>query len=606
MVVGRTEARIPSGSVLSSDSYFNRVNAGYWQRWAGIQSMTARIGGVGLARMAIRRSTPGGYETTLRVIEGDLAVGLECAVDLSVMAGGGTLWMDLEPMGDEIVVRDGRWETVSDRPVLTTDIAVCTYNRPHDVLALLRSLRRDPECQAVIDTVWVIDNGTEHFSDLPGGQEVLDAWGSDLRHVRQKNLGGSGGFARGQFESAYHGNAPFVVLLDDDVVVEPEGIRRAVVLASLASTPIAVGGQMLNRAKPTQLHASAEWVKTKNLRYGPAPGGREDVDLNSRREEYVLDAAYNAWWCCLVPTDAIRDVGLGMPFFIKYDDVEYGYRLAKGGYRTVTMPGVAVWHEPFALKDDTTDWTLYFHVRNRLIFAAVMSAHLPPKVQSRRVSAVISDVLKRDVLRNVLRRAFASAASAEMAMRDFLQGPGVLTEPLHEVVERVRAGRRGYPDAVTDVPTGGRGDRPTSVHRTRPPRIPLALPLSVVREFGIPVPKVLPVPPSLLKSRQVADEWRIWEMPDPDARAAELPKVADHWWGLFDLDDAWVTTIDGSKVTRRTRDPLLARDLTKRSWRTAKEVKAEFPRLALEYAAAVPDLTSPHTWAKQFGIEVDQ
>ena len=606
-VLDRTSVRVPQGALLSTDTYFNRVHAGYWRRWTDIESLRVDIAGQGRARMAVRRSTANGYETTMRVVEGDLAEGLGAVVDMPPMAGGGCLWIEVEPLETEIIVRDGRWSV--DVPTdldVRTDIAVCTFDRPDDVLALLRSLRSERECLDVIDRVWLIDNGTKQFTDLEGADQVVDAWGDQLSHISQPNLGGSGGFARGMFEASYHGEAPFVMLLDDDVVVEPEGLRRAVVFGALSRHPIAVGGHMLNRAEPTVLHSSAEWVETDTMRWGPSPGGEESIPLEEERLEYVLDAAFNAWWCCLIPTDAIRKVGLGMPFFIKYDDVEFGYRMARAGFRTVTLPGSAVWHEPWTLKDDTTDWTLYFHVRNRLIFSALMSAGLPEKVQKRRVGTVVRDVMKRDIVRNVLRRAYASAASADLAMQDFLRGPEVLHEPLQDVVGRIRAHRSAYPDASIDVPTGGAGEKPTSILRTKAPKIPLGLPRSVLREFGVPVPKiVLPIPLPMF-TKKSADPWLIWSMPEESAGIAELPKVADHWWGLVDVPDAWVTTVDGGKVTRRTRTPPLSRALTRQAWETGKAVKDEFPRLCDAYAAEHGELTSPQTWAKQFGIEVDQ
>lgn len=614
-VLGRAAVRIPRGARLSTDTYFNRVNAGYWQRWTDLDALTIRVGGRGSARMVVRRSVPGSgtqprttqaLESTLRVVEGDLSEGLKYDVSLDGFAGGGTLWVEIEPVDGDVVVEDARWTAETEKPLGRTDIGICTYNRPGDVLALLTSLRQDIECLEVIDQVWVVDNGTKGFDDEPGAPGVIQSWGKALHHIHQDNLGGSGGFARAQYEAAYNGSADFVMLLDDDVVAEPEGVRRAVVLASLSKQPIAVGGQMLNRADPQVLHSDAEWVKTGNIRYGKVPGGHSDVDLTRNRQEYVVDAAYNAWWCCLMPTEAIRKVGLGMPFFIKYDDVEYGYRMAQAGYRTVTMPGCAVWHEPFVLKDDTTDWMLYFHVRNRLIFAALMSARLPKRVQERRVGLVIRDIMMRDVLRNVLRRAYASAASAALAMEDFLAGPEILHEPLDACVERVRAYRQDYPDSETLAPSGGAGDRPTTVFRTKAPKVPLGLPRSVAQEFGLPVPFVLPIPPKLLKGKATADAWRIWEMPAPDGHVAELPKVADHWWGLVDIPDAWVVTVDGAKMTRRRRDPVLARSLTSRGWRLSREVKNQFAELAPVYESALGTVTSPHTWAKQFGIRVDQ
>ena len=36
-----------------------------------------------------------------------------------------------------------------------------------------------------------------------------------------------------------------------------------------------------------------------------------------------LDADYNGWWMCLIPIEVIREIGLALPAFIKWDDAEY-------------------------------------------------------------------------------------------------------------------------------------------------------------------------------------------------------------------------------------------------------------------------------------------
>ena len=56
------------------------------------------------------------------------------------------------------------------------------------------------------------------------------ALGSKLRVIEQPNLGGSGGFSRAMSEAVSRGDSDYVLLLDDDVVCELEGILRAVAL----------------------------------------------------------------------------------------------------------------------------------------------------------------------------------------------------------------------------------------------------------------------------------------------------------------------------------------------------------------------------------------
>ena len=79
--------------------------------------------------------------------------------------------------------------------------------------------------------------------------------------IEQGNLGGSGGYARGQLESVRKGTATYAMMMDDDVVCEPEGIIRAVTFGDLAKRPTLVGGHMFNIYKRSQLHSFGEIVQ---------------------------------------------------------------------------------------------------------------------------------------------------------------------------------------------------------------------------------------------------------------------------------------------------------------------------------------------------------
>ncbi len=71
------------------------------------------------------------------------------------------------------------------------------------------------------------------------------------------------------------------------------------------------------------------WVTTchHNLRNTPWLHRRVDVD-------------YNGWWMCLIPTAVIKEIGLSLPLFLKWDDAEYGLRANRGlRYRVLPRCG---------------------------------------------------------------------------------------------------------------------------------------------------------------------------------------------------------------------------------------------------------------------------
>ncbi|NED50585.1 glycosyltransferase family 2 protein, partial [Micromonospora aurantiaca] len=142
--------------------------------------------------------------------------------------------------------------------------------------------------------------------------------GGRLRVIDQGNLGGSGGFARAMDETARAGRSDYVLLLDDDVVTESEGILRAVAFADHAKTPTIVGGHMFNLFVRSQLHAFGETIERYRWWWGPAANTWPEHDFaddeGTLRETPWLhrrvDSDYNGWWMCLIPMETIGKIGL--------------------------------------------------------------------------------------------------------------------------------------------------------------------------------------------------------------------------------------------------------------------------------------------------------
>ena len=64
-------------------------------------------------------------------------------------------------------------------------------------------------------------------------------------YLRQPNLGGAGGFSRGLYEVSSIADHANVILMDDDILCEPETVLRLNAFANLTPTPTIVGAQML-------------------------------------------------------------------------------------------------------------------------------------------------------------------------------------------------------------------------------------------------------------------------------------------------------------------------------------------------------------------------
>ena len=139
---------------------------------------------------------------------------------------------------------------------------------------------------------------------------------------------------------------------------------------------------MLNLQEPSHLHVMGEMVDRDDFMWTNAPHTEVRPRLRRipvERRRYSdskllhrrIDVDYNGWWMCMIPRQVADELGQPLPLFIKWDDADYGLRAAEHGYPTVTMPGTAIWHMAWSDKDDAIDWQAYFHLRNRLVVAAM-------------------------------------------------------------------------------------------------------------------------------------------------------------------------------------------------------------------------------------------
>ena len=346
----------------------------------------------------------------------------------------------------------------------TADIAITTMNRPDFCAKLLAQIGDDELLRPYLDTVMVMEQGTQKVVDsefFPAAQEAL---GDKLRIIEQGNLGGSGGYARGQLESLRKGTATYALMMDDDVVCEPEGIIRAVTFGDLARRPTIVGGHMFSLYNKSELHSFGEIVQPWRFWWMTPLDGYSRWDLSARNLRSArwlhkrVDVDFNGWFMCLIPRVVIEDIGLSLPLFIKWDDAEYGLRAKEAGYPTVTFPGAAVWHVPWTDKNDAVDWQAYFHVRNRFVSALLHSPYP-------RGGRLIREDLNHTIA-HLVSMQYSTVEIRHLALEDVLAGPQGLHAMLPTRLAEVNALRKQFTDAQLEA------DREAfpEVRRKKPPR----------------------------------------------------------------------------------------------------------------------------------------
>ncbi len=503
---------------------------------------------------------------------------------------GGWYWFDLEGGDRELILEEAVWGFETDRVAQgRVTIGITTFNRPDFCVAQLHSLAKHPGVLDILDEVVVVDQGTQKVVDDPQFEEAAAKLGSKLRVIDQKNLGGSGGFSRAMNEAVAKGQSDYVLLLDDDVVCELEGVLRGVALADLAKSKVLVGGQMLSLYDRSVMHAFGETIAKYRWFWGPAPAtvhGHDFSRKSLRSTSWLhrrIDVDYNGWWMCLIPTATIKEIGLSLPMFIKWDDAEFGLRAGEAGYPTVTLPGVAVWHVPWTEKDDTLDWQAYFHQRNRLVSGLLHSPYP-------RGGKLVLESLENHGKRMVAMQ-YSTGEAILTALQDVLDGPDRMHRDMTFRLGEVRELREEYTDGRSE-PTLDSFPTPRT---KKPPR----------RGRGVPMPK------STFGQAKMAGTGLLRQLRPLRALAKErpeeiVPHVDQRWWRLAHFDSAIVSSADGISASWYRRDPQEFREQTARSMALHAQLYREWPRLAARYREALPELTSPETWKRTFeGLEDD-
>lgn len=559
----RASIAMEPGTSVSYGTYFGAFPSSYWRHWTGVAVVELVFEVDAETEVAIFGTDATGATHLLqrrRVQAGVSRLGLALGAETD-----GWVWPEFRALSEPVTVRDITWQT-SQPPVRASRVgaAITTFDRESDCIALLQSLS-EPGLAESVPMIVVVDQGRRELRQDPGFAAVAELLSGRLRVHRQGNLGGSGGFSRGMLE-AVDGDLDFALLLDDDVRLEPESVLRLAAFAAYARRPTIVGAQMLSSVEPLRLHSFGEHVDRRTMWWSAIDPSLSALDLGAGirgipRLSRRVDVDFNGWWMCLVPTRLVRDAGASLPYFIKWDDAEFGLRAAAHDVPTVTLPGAALWHVPWTAKDDGLDWQAYFQFRNRVLTALLHGGR-----------GVLSSSFAQDV-NHLLCGQYGSAELRNIALRDILLGPAHLDPVLRAGPSRAtailqRSGQAIVPSEELPATVASGIRRPAGraamvaravrvmIHQFRPPRV------------GGPVPR--------------------------------LPRVEGKWWSLGLLDTAVVEAASGTGAFAFRRDRSVAKRQLRRAVLLRWRMLVGWEKLARRYQDASTAAASAEAWGRRF------
>jgi GT2 family glycosyltransferase len=235
---------------------------------------------------------------------------------------------------------------------------VLNHERPDETVQCLRSLESStyPNLDVlVLDTGHTGSDADEIQQACPGAQVVM----------LERNLGYTGGNNVG-LRLALQRQAAWVVLVNDDVVVDPDCVSHLIESAQ--------SDERIGMVGPTVYHhAAPQVIQTAGGCLGPdwSASFLAPDELDVGQYEHPRDVAWLSGCALMVRRELCEQIGiLDERFFWYWEDVEWCLRASRSGWRVVQVPTARVWHKGGqAVADEAASASAvaYYTTRNHLL-----------------------------------------------------------------------------------------------------------------------------------------------------------------------------------------------------------------------------------------------
>jgi hypothetical protein len=210
--------------------------------------------------------------------------------------------------------------------------------------------------------VTVVDNGSE-------GDEarVLKEGFGEWVHLieNDRNYGFAEGNNIGMRQVLETSNPKYILLLNNDTIVDPAFLSELVTVAESDPKIGIVGPKIYYYDEPTRIHfAGGTYLR----RIGqPFHIGQNEWDEGQYDE--TKETGYITACALLIKKGVIEDIGLlDRDYFIYYEELDWTLKARKKGYRIVFVPKARVWHRVSRVSGLGTPFYTYFSTRNRIRF----------------------------------------------------------------------------------------------------------------------------------------------------------------------------------------------------------------------------------------------
>ena len=207
---------------------------------------------------------------------------------------------------------------------------ILTWNSVGKIEPCLQSLGMGTK---VPDEIIVVDNGST--------DQTCTTLARQFPSVRVIANTHNRGVARGRNQGLMSASGRYLLVLDDDTVIQPESLSRLISILAMQSTVGLCGSQLLDpvrRLIPVNLKFPTFWHKANQWRKTGRQNGEGMLD-RAREVDYIVGA------CQLIRREVLDEIGgYDERIFYGPEDIDFCLRLRQAGWRVVCEPAAQVVH----------------------------------------------------------------------------------------------------------------------------------------------------------------------------------------------------------------------------------------------------------------------
>lgn len=253
-------------------------------------------------------------------------------------------------------------------------IVIVNWNGKDNTLTCLASVKKLKVPKTTLLETIVVDNASED-----GSVEEIASQYPDVSIIRNTENVGFGLGNNVGIKHALENKSEFVLILNNDTIVDPELVNELVAVANL-SHRVGIVSPKIYFAKGYEFHnkryANNELGKV--LWYTGGEMDWKNVLAHHRGVDEVDEGQYNdvnqtefATGCCmLIRSSLLEHIGMfDEKYFLYYEDNDLSQRARINGYNILYSPNAFLWHKNAGSAGGSgSELQDYYITRNRLVF----------------------------------------------------------------------------------------------------------------------------------------------------------------------------------------------------------------------------------------------